>query len=268
MMMRPHPFREEIIAFLKGLRERIIDGFESIETGGRFQRKPWCYQSGNGGGEIGLLRGEVFEKAAVNWSGIEGDTFPMSDGSGPFFATGVSLITHMVNPHAPTVHMNLRFLETEKQHWFGGGVDLTPMGFPYQEDTEHFHGVAKKALDPFGKQIYPTFSQQAKEYFYIPHRKKERGVGGIFFDHYNTGDFDRDFALWKGVGEAFLETILPIYRRRINQSSTLDDREKQLEWRAHYVEFNLLYDRGTKFGFLSGGNPEGILCSMPPLAKW
>lgn len=267
-MLKAHPFRLQIVTFLKDLREKIIAGFETIETRGRFQRKPWSYQSGKGGGEISLLRGETFEKAAVNWSGIEGDTFPMQDGSGPFFATGVSLITHMANPHAPTVHMNVRFMETEAGYWFGGGYDLTPMGFPYQEDTDHFHGVSKQSLDRFGSHIYPDFSKLAKEYFYIPHRKKERGVGGIFFDHYNTGSFEDDYALWKGVGESFLETILPIYRKRVNQSFTPEDKEKQLELRAHYVEFNLLYDRGTKFGFLSGGNPEGILCSMPPLAKW
>lgn len=267
-MLHPHPFRADVTAFLSHLRERIISGFESVETEGVFERRPWSYQSGSGGGEIAVLRGDVFEKAAVNWSGIEGSSFPMNDGSGPFFATGISLITHMANPHAPTVHMNIRFMETEKKCWFGGGFDLTPMGFFYEEDTKHFHDIAKSSLDQFGEYLYPEFSRQAKEYFYIPHRKKERGVGGIFFDHYDTGNFESDFAMWKGVGECFLETILPIYRKRQGQSFSPVDREKQLEWRAHYVEFNLLYDRGTKFGFASGGNPEGILCSMPPLAKW
>lgn len=267
-MLKPHPFRLQVVDFLKELREQIMAGFETVEIEGRFERKPWVYQAGRGGGEIGLLRGEVFEKAAVNWSGIEGDAFPMNDGKGPFFATGVSLITHMANPHAPTVHMNVRFLETADTYWFGGGFDLTPMGFPYEEDTQHFHAVAKQSLDRFGTLFYPEFSKQAKEYFYIPHRKKERGVGGIFFDHYKTDCFENDFALWKGVGESFLDTILPIYKKRVDQPFTPADREKQLELRAHYVEFNLLYDRGTKFGFLSGGNPEGILCSMPPLAKW
>ena len=192
----------------------------------------------------------------------------MSDGMGAFFATGISLITHMFNPHAPTVHFNIRYIETEQKSWFGGGYDLTPMGFPYDEDTQHFHKTAKEALDPFGKEIYPAFSQNAKEYFYIPHRQKERGVGGIFFDHYNTGDFEKDFALWKQVGDTFLKTVLPIYEKRTPVSFTPADKEKQLEMRAHYVEFNLLHDRGTKFGFQSGGNPEAILCSMPPLVKW
>lgn len=267
-MLTPHPARQRIIAFLKQLREKIISAFESIEEEERFKRSPWAYEKGEGGGEISLLRGKVFEKAAVNWSGVGGNRFPMNDGTGSFFATGVSLITHMTNPHMPTVHMNVRFLETEESCWFGGGFDLTPMGFFYPEDVDHFHGVARSSLDRFGKDFYPRFSEQAKEYFYIPHRKKERGVGGIFFDHLNTGDFEQDIALWQGVGESFLDTIIPIYRKRRNQPFTQADREKQLEWRAHYVEFNLLYDRGTKFGFLSGGNAEAILCSMPPLAKW
>ncbi|GAB4190708.1 MAG: oxygen-dependent coproporphyrinogen oxidase [Simkaniaceae bacterium] len=257
--------KDDIVAYFKSLRTKIIRAFEELEPSKRFERKPWNYRV-RGGGEISLLRGDIFEKAAVNWSGIEGDTFPMEDGSGPFFATGVSLITHMKNPHAPTVHMNVRFLQTEKTWWFGGGYDLTPMGFPYEEDTGHFHNEAKIGLAPFG--LYEQFSKNAASYFYIPHRKKERGVGGLFFDHYNTGDMKKDFALVQAVGESFLKAVMPIYLRRIHQPYTPEDREMQLSARAHYVEFNLLYDRGTKFGFLSGGNPEAILCSMPPLVKW
>ncbi len=260
--------RNEIIFYLKELRETIIAAFQSFEPQKRFVRNCWDYQKGSGGGEMAVLRGEVFEKAAVNWSGVSGDKFPMNDVAGAFFATGISLITHMHNPHAPTVHFNIRYIETEEKTWFGGGYDLTPMGFAYAEDTEHFHSVAKESLDAFGTDIYPEFSQNAKEYFYIPHRKKERGVGGIFFDHYATFDFKKDFALWKGVGDTFLETILPIYHRRTHLPFTGEEKQKQLEIRAHYVEFNLLYDRGTKFGFLSGGNPDAILCSMPPIAKW
>lgn len=258
---------DEIIPFLQSLRETIINKFESFEENVQFQRKPWKHHSG-GGGEIAVLRGNHFEKAAVNLSGVFGDKFPMNDGQGSYFATGLSLITHMANPHAPTVHMNIRYIETEEKAWFAGGYDLTPMGFPYTDDISHFHGIAQKSLDPFGVEIYPEYTKNAREYFYIPHRKKERGVGGIFFDHLNTGDFDRDFALWKSVGEHFLEAILPIYQERTVQAFTPAEKEKQLEMRAHYVEFNLLYDRGTKFGFQSGGNPEAILCSMPPLAKW
>lgn len=256
-----------IIAFLQGLREKIIKAFEAFEPRSRFEKTPWNHHTG-GGGEIALLRGETFEKAAVNWSGVSGATFPMADGEGPFFATGVSLITHMQNPHAPTVHFNIRYIETEKRHWFGGGYDLTPMGFPYSEDRDHFHGVAKSCLDTFHPSLYPTFSQNAKEYFYVPHRKKERGVGGIFFDHYNTGHFEKDYEMWQGIGETFLEAIIPIYHERVSIPYNAEHKERQNQHRAHYVEFNLLYDRGTQFGFRSGGNPEAILCSMPPTASW
>jgi coproporphyrinogen III oxidase len=200
----------------------------------------------------------------VNFSCVRGDAFPMQDGAGPFMAMGLSLITHMQNPHAPTAHMNIRYIETAKGHWFGGGYDLTPMGFPYEEDKEHFHSVAKKTLGP----LYQIFSQNAAEYFYIPHRKKERGAGGIFFDHYNSGDFEKDLALWKSVGTTFLDAILPIYAKRIGMPFTEEEKKVQLKMRAHYAEFNLLYDRGTRFGFQSGGNPEAILCSMPPLVSW
>lgn len=260
--------KDEIVTYLLKLREKIIAAFEAFEPTKKFIKTPWDYQKGSGGGEMAVLRGDVFEKAAVNWSGVAGDHFPMADASGPFFATGVSLITHMRNPHAPTVHFNIRYIQTPQKSWFGGGYDLTPMGFAYEEDTQHFHAVAREALDPFDKAIYPTFSESAKKYFYIPHRQKERGIGGIFFDHYHTGNFEKDFALWKQVGNTFLETILPIYEKRVATAFTSEEKEKQLEMRAHYVEFNLLYDRGTKFGFQSGGNPEAILCSLPPLAKW
>jgi coproporphyrinogen III oxidase len=260
--------RTQLVEFLTALREKIIKAFESLETGLSFERKPWQYKNGEGGGEIGLLRGKIFEKAAVNWSMVSGSSFPGSEAKGPFFATGVSLITHMVNPHVPTVHMNIRYIETLEKFWFGGGYDLTPMGIFYPEDKEHFHKIAKQTLDGFDPHLYPSFSQNAKEYFFIPHRQKERGVGGIFFDYFNTGNFEKDLAMWKQIGLTFLEAIFPIYQQRISQPYSEKEKEKQLELRAHYVEFNLLYDRGTKFGFQSGGNPEAILCSMPPLAKW
>lgn len=262
-MMAPM-MQEEIVYYLKNLRDTIIQGFESFEPTCRFERKPWDHAQG-GGGEISILRGEVFEKAAVNWSGVRGDQIPFNDDAGPFFATGVSLITHMSNPKAPTVHMNVRFIQTQNKWWFGGGYDLTPMGFPFDEDTEHFHRVAKKAL---GEELYAIFSENARSYFTIKHWNKERGVGGIFFDYYNTGDFAKDLALWKTVGSTFLDAILPIYKKRTLAPFTEEDKKKQNALRAHYVEFNLLYDRGTKFGFQSGGNPEAILCSMPPTATW
>ena len=172
--------KEEIVPYLKQLREKIIAAFSALEKGEEFTRTHWDYQKGTGGGEMAVLRGEVFEKAAVNWSGVGGEQFPMQDGLGPFFATGVSLITHMRNPHAPTVHFNIRYIETEEKQWFGGGYDLTPMGFPYEEDTNHFHRTAREALEPFGEEIYPLFSQQAKEYsLHSASKKRTRGWGAL-----------------------------------------------------------------------------------------
>ncbi len=254
----------EITNFLTTLQDEIISAFMSLETEGQFEKTPWEHPTG-GGGTMAVLRGKVFEKAAVNFSSVHGDEFPLDDASGPYFATGVSLITHMNNPHAPTVHMNVRFIQVGDKHWFGGGYDLTPMGFPYEEDTHHFHSIAEQSI---GNPIYRKFSDNAKKYFYIPHRKKERGVGGLFFDKYNSGDFDNDYSLWRAIANSFIIAIIPIYQKRINQPFTEKEREKQLQLRGHYAEFNLLYDRGTKFGFKSGGNPDAILCSMPPIVKW
>lgn len=249
--------RNEVVAYLRELRNEIRSAFESFEPKEKFIQTDWKHHSG-GGGEISLLRGEIFEKAAVNFSAVEGPKFPTGEVEGPFFATGVSLITHMKNPHAPTVHMNLRYIETAERWWLGGGYDLTPMGFIYDEDTEHFHTGAKKGAGS----RYEEFADNAKKYFYIPHRKKERGVGGLFFE------YEKDFTLWRNVGNTFLEALLPILKRRIDMPYTEEEKEIQLKMRGHYVEFNLLYDRGTKFGFLSGGNPDAILCSMPPQVSW
>lgn len=261
--------REEIVAYLKSLRDEIVKNFESVESSeARFERQNWDYTKGEGGGEMSVIRGESFEKAAVNWSGVGGDSFPMDDGKGAFFATGVSLITHMKNPKAPTVHFNIRYIETAKDRWLGGGFDLTPMGFEYKEDTAHFHGVAQKALDPFGPHLYPQFKEAAREYFWIKHRNRERGVGGIFFDHFKGSSFESDFAMWRSVGDHFVEAIMPIYRRRLSEEYSEADKKTQLMYRGHYAEFNLAYDRGTRFGFMSGGNTDAILCSMPPVATW
>lgn len=261
--------RSQTIPFLKSLRENIIEAFQSLEPEVSFERKPWDYQSGSGGGEMGVIRnGCAFEKAAVNISEVSGDTFPGTDGTGPFFAAGISLITHMRNPHAPTVHFNIRYIETPDESWLGGGYDLTPMGYPYEEDTDHFHRIAKESLDEINPELYPKFYQDAKEYFYIRHRKKERGVGGIFFDHYHTDDREEDILMWKTVGNSFLPAIMPIYQKRGDLPYSQSEKEVQWKLRGHYAEFNLVYDRGTRFGFLSGGNPEAILCSMPPVATW
>lgn len=255
--------KDEIRAYLTCLRNTIRDRFESYEPKAKFEVKPWKYQH-DGGGEISLLRGDVFEKAAVNFSEVGGPEFPLEGFSGPFYATGISLITHMNNPHVPTVHMNIRYIEAKDKWWLGGGYDLTPMGFPYEEDTRHFHAVAKAASGTY----YDQFSQWAKEYFFIPHKKRERGIGGLFFDHFNTGNKEADFALWQKIGDTFLDAITPLIDKRQNTPYGQSEKETQNRMRAAYVEFNLLYDRGTKFGFQSGGNPDAILCSMPPTAFW
>lgn len=260
--------KDDIVIYLKSLRDRIIAEFEALEPQKRFHRTNWPYQKGEGGGEISVLRGDVFEKAAVNWSGVSGKNFPGTDSGEGFFATGVSIITHMQNPKAPTAHFNIRYIQRGKEWWLGGGYDLTPMGFEFPEDTQHFHDVAKRSLDPHNRELYPKMKQAAQEYFTIRHYQRERGVGGIFFDHYRTENPTADFAMWRSVGDSFLDAILPIYKKRISESFTEEDRGRQLRKRAHYVEFNLLYDKGTRFGFESGGNPEAILCSMPPLAAW
>lgn len=260
---------EQTCAFSRMLREEIITAFESLEDNSyRFQRTLWDYHKGSGGGEIALLHSPLLEKAAVNFSFVSGDSFPGDDAKGPFTALGVSLIAHPTSPHAPTVHFNIRYIATSTERWFGGGYDLTPMGVDYSDDIAHFHNTAKMALEPYGSDLYPRFSQWAARYFFIPHRNRERGAGGLFFDHYNTGQFDNDFAVWCVVGTSFLPAILPIWQKRLASPYTEEERDRQLIRRGHYVEYNLLYDRGTQFGFRSGGNPEAILCSMPPLAKW
>lgn len=258
---------ETIKNYFIDLRRECMTSFTSLEVEKTFEKKPW-EKSSLGYGEIGLLRGDIFEKAAVNFSFVQGSNFPMKDGEGSYTATGVSLITHMKNPHMPTAHFNLRFIELTDRYWFGGGFDLTPMGFDKDEDTKFFHQTTKEALDLIDTTFYPKFSEEAKNYFFIPHWKKERGVGGIFFDHFSSGDLIKDFEFVKKVGSTFLTALMPIYEKRKNTLYTAEEKKIQNRFRAHYVEFNLLYDRGTKFGFSSGGNPEAILCSMPPEACW
>jgi len=267
-MLKTLPISHQSIASLiLEVREKIIDAFLAFENTKTFERTSWDYHD-KGGGQMAVLRGDVFEKAAVNFSFIEGKNFPMQDGSGPFIATGVSLITHMKNPFVPTAHMNVRFIQTKDHFWVAGGFDLTPMGFIFDEDTHHFHTSAKECLDTFDKSLYPEFKKNADTYFYIPHRKKTRGVGGIFFDHFNSGDLEKDLSLIINIATSFISAYIPIIEKRKDTLFTDEDKLIQKKQRAHYVEFNLLYDRGTKFGFLSGGNPEAILCSMPPEVVW
>lgn len=263
--------RAEIEIYLKSLRSDILRSFTELEDkygkGDQFVLEDWSRPEG-GGGSMAVLRGDFFEKAAVNFSSVYGDAFPGDDAKGPFYATGVSLITHMKNPKIPTFHFNVRYIETTSKSWFGGGYDMTPMGFIYPDDTQHLHGVAKDALDQVSPELYAQFSQNAADYFYIKHRKKERGEGGIFFDHLDLGDENMEKAVFEVVAESFLMGCVPILDRRSREVYTHSDKLKQLEYRGHYVEFNLVYDRGTRFGFLSGGNTKAILGSLPPLVSW
>ncbi|RVT43310.1 oxygen-dependent coproporphyrinogen oxidase [Sphingobium algorifonticola] len=269
-------------AWFETLRDRICAAFESIEreagSNAAFAYTAWDREAegltpGEGGGGVrGVMKGKVFEKVGVNVSTVGGAFAPEfarsihGAGDDPqFFATGISLVAHMANPHVPAVHMNTRFLVTTKR-WFGGGADLNPP-LPYAEDTAFFHSVFKDACDAHDPAFYPAFKAWADEYFYIPHRGVHRGVGGIFYDH-RDGDFDADFALTRSVGEAFLAAYPPLVRKRMDMPFTQADEAQMLEWRGRYAEFNLVHDRGTLFGLKTGGNIDAILMSLPPRATW
>jgi len=262
------------------LRDRICAAFESIErdagSDAVFDYTAWdrVDPSGEpgGGGVRGVMKGRVFEKVGVNVStvggtfeGEFGKTIHGADADPRFFATGISLVAHLANPHAPAVHMNCRFLRTTKQ-WFGGGADLNPP-LPVEADTADFHAAMKAACDAHDPTYHPRFKAWADEYFYIPHRQVHRGVGGIFFDHLENG-FDDDFAFVRDVGEAFLAIYPAIIRRRMDDAFTDGDLAAMRAWRGRYAEFNLVYDRGTLFGLKTGGNIDAILMSLPPVATW
>jgi coproporphyrinogen III oxidase len=266
--------------WFESLRDRICAAFEAIEgeagSDARFDYLAWDRAdpdgSPGGGGVRGVMKGKVFEKVGVNVSTVggafEGDFAKTIHGAAEdprFFATGISLVAHMANPHVPAVHMNTRFLATTKR-WFGGGADLNPP-IPYETDTDDFHARLKAACDAHDPGHYPRFKQWADDYFYIPHRGVHRGVGGIFYDHLE-GNFDSNFAFTRDVGEAFLDIYPQIVRRRMATDSTEADRARQLAWRGRYAEFNLVYDRGTLFGLKTGGNVDAILMSLPPMASW
>jgi coproporphyrinogen III oxidase len=266
--------------WFESLRDRICAEFESIEreagSDARFDYTAWDRidedEAPGGGGVRGLMKGKVFEKVGVNVSTVGGrfnpdfaKTIHGAEEDPSFFATGISLVAHMANPHVPAVHMNTRFLCTTKR-WFGGGADLNPP-IPYEEDTAEFHARLRAACAAHDPTYYPRFSKWAEDYFFIPHRGAHRGVGGIFYDHLE-GFFDANFAFTQAVGEAFLDVFPKLVRRRMNTPFDEEDRAAQLEWRGRYAEFNLVYDRGTLFGLMSGGRTESILCSMPPQAGW
>ena len=266
--------------WFESLRDRITDEFEAIEreagSDAAFTYIPWDRTeddgSHGGGGVRGQMNGQVFEKVGVNVSTVGGQLSPEFAASIPgtesdrsFFATGISLVAHMANPHVPAVHMNCRFLSTTRR-WFGGGADLNP-ALPIAEDTDAFHARLRAACAAHDPTFYPRFSKWAEDYFWLPNRQVARGVGGIFFDRLED-HFDGHFAFTRDVGEAFLDIFPAIVRRRMHQPFTEDERQQLLEYRGRYVEFNLLYDRGTLFGLKTGGNIDAILMSLPPLASW
>ncbi len=285
-MISLDPQQQAARDWFESLRDRICAAFEAIEaeagSDARFAYTPWDREaegiepSEGGGGVRGVMTGQVFEKVGVNVSTVGGHFSPEfaqsihGAGEDPsFFATGISLVAHMANPHVPAVHMNTRFLVTTRR-WFGGGADLNPP-IPYNQDTDAFHARLRAACAPFGPDVYERYAKWADDYFYIPHRGVHRGVGGIFYDHLECGDdaeFDRNFQLTQAVGEAFLDIFPQIVRRRMDTPFTDEEREEQLIWRGRYAEFNLVYDRGTLFGLKTGGNIEAILMSLPPQAKW
>lgn len=266
--------------WFESLRDQICAEFVAIEreagSDADFDYLSWdrTDPSGEpgGGGVRGVMKGKVFEKVGVNVSTVggtfEGEFAKSIHGAAEdpgFFATGISLVAHMANPHVPAVHMNTRFLVTTKR-WFGGGADLNPP-IPYDEDTADFHATLKAHCDPHGADYYDRFKKWADDYFYIPHRQVHRGVGGIFADHIE-GDFDANFEFIKDIGRAFLDSYPRIVRRRMHTPFTEADTAQMLTWRGRYAEFNLVYDRGTLFGLKTGGNIDAILMSLPPLATW
>jgi coproporphyrinogen III oxidase len=284
--------KQRASTWFKALQDDIISRFEALEdeavrplyTGspGRFEKTEWTRGDGSedlGGGRMAIMRGKFFEKVGVHYSEVYGSfseafraQIPGADASdGKFWASGISLIAHLHNPRVPAVHMNTRMLVTSES-WFGGGGDLTPL-LDYQRqdefpDTVDFHAAMKAACDPYDAHWYPDFKARCDEYFHLAHRGEPRGTGGIFYDRHNTGDWERDFAFTQDVGRQFADIYPKLARRRMNEGWTEEEREEQLIRRGRYVEFNLLYDRGTTFGLKTGGNVASILSSMPPIVKW
>jgi len=269
--------------WFESLRDRLIAELETIEAEyraarpadrapARFERTPWT-REGGGGGEMAILHGRVFEKAGVNVSTVHGEfsaefraQIPGAAEDPRFWASGISVVIHPRSPLVPAAHMNTRHIRTTKA-WFGGGADLTPV-LPVEADTAAFHAALKAACDGGDAGYYPRFKEWCDRYFFLPHRNEARGVGGIFFDNIDTGDFERDFAFTRAVGEAFVEIYPALVRRHLHESWSDEQRRAQLVKRGRYVEFNLLYDRGTLFGLKTGGNVDAILMSLPPEVSW
>ncbi|NNL18823.1 MAG: oxygen-dependent coproporphyrinogen oxidase [Boseongicola sp.] len=283
-------------AWFREVRDGIVEAFEALEDSqtegpfadrpaGRFEvtntKRASDDGSDAGGGLMSVMRdGRVFEKIGVNVSSVYGKLgeraqaamaarkgIPGMADDPRFWASGISLVAHLQNPHVPSIHMNTRMFWTPHAWWFGGGSDLNPC-IEYDEDTSDFHATQKAHCDPHGEDIYPALKDWADEYFYVPHRGRARGVGGIFYDDRNTGDWEKDFAFTQDVGRAFLRAYLPLVERRRNTPWTEADKHRQLVHRGLYAEYNLVYDRGTKFGLETGHDANAVLMSLPPLAKW
>jgi coproporphyrinogen III oxidase len=264
-------------AYFRDLQGRICSAFEALEGNGKFVHRAWSRPEGHrlqGGGETRLMRARVFEKVGVNVSHVWGTLQPQfktqipgaEESQGNFQACGISLVAHMYNPHVPAVHMNLRYLRTSRA-WFGGGSDLTPT-FPDAADTAAFHDALRGACDTYRADAYREFKEACDKYFYLPHRQEPRGVGGIFFDQLASSDPHADFAFIRAVGEAFLRVFPKIVQRHKDAAFDAAERDQLLVKRGRYVEFNLVYDRGTQFGFGTDADPEAYLMSLPPLARW
>ncbi|WP_068547017.1 oxygen-dependent coproporphyrinogen oxidase [Thalassotalea crassostreae] len=270
---------DQVVDFLKSLQDRICDALETADGSGKFIEDNWQRQEGGGGRTRVLTDGSVIEQGGVNFSTVSGDKLPPSAtahrpelAGRTWQACGVSLVIHPKNPHIPTSHANVRFFIAEKEGeapvwWFGGGFDLTPF-YPVKEDVVHWHQTAADLCAPFGDDIYQQHKQWCDEYFYLKHRDETRGVGGLFFDDLNHWDFDTCLNYIKAVGQGFIDAYVPIINKRKDTPYNDHQRQFQLYRRGRYVEFNLVFDRGTLFGLQSGGRTESILMSMPPLARW
>jgi coproporphyrinogen III oxidase len=267
-----------IKTFLTELQELIVERLEQVD-GKSFQRDGWVRPEGGGGLSCVMEEGNVLERGGVNFSHVFGDRLPPSASANrpqlagrSFEAMGVSLVLHPRNPYAPTVHMNVRCFIAKKEGeepvwWFGGGMDLTPY-YGFEEDAVHFHTMCRNSLVPFGEDYHPRFKKWCDEYFYLKHRQEPRGVGGIFFDDFSDKGFEHAFNMTESVGDHFLPAYVPILERRMDTPYTERERDFQAYRRGRYVEFNLVYDRGTVFGLQSGGRTESILMSLPPIVKW
>ncbi len=273
------PDIEHIKLFLLNLQDILCDALAAADGGGGFQEDRWQRGEGGGGRTRVLNKGKVFEQAGVNFSHVEGARLPASAtahrpelAGRAFQAMGVSLVVHPENPYVPTSHANVRFFSAEKPGaepvwWFGGGFDLTPF-YGFTADAVHWHQTAHDLCRPFGAEVYPRYKTWCDDYFFLKHRQEARGIGGLFFDDLNTPDFDRAYAFTRAVGQGYLDAYLPIVQRRKDLPWGERERRFQLYRRGRYVEFNLVWDRGTLFGLQSGGRTESILMSMPPLVRW